>query len=255
MKNAVRFALTILIALVATSCQKKSDKYASDYEQAQVLMEEGKYDSVITLLEPALIKTPKDHPMRLLLASAYAARAGIFILTFKDLAKNLLNSPAAAPGDSKDTALTNSINQVKDYMDKFNRVPIIQSEQQWNDVEHAIFIVESEDNFSGGAAAYAGLLRLVSLRYQLFTRENFFQTGSCQVTANYLNSKLHFIQEKLSGILNCFARATQKMEEKLQLQSNQINLDNNFQSLYSWISQAENLDELQITKIFPKCGP
>jgi hypothetical protein len=255
MKKVVRFTFIILLTLSTLSCQKKRDTYANDYEQAQVLMEEGKYDSVITLLEPSLVKTPKNHSMRLLLASAYAARAGIFIISFKDFAKNFLDSPAVETGERKDSALVSSINQVKAYIDKFNRIPLIQSEQQWNDVEHAVFVIESESDFSGGAAVYSGLLRLVSLRYQLFTRDNFFQVASCQVTANYLSSKLHFIQDKVSGVLNCFIRATPKEVEKQELQSHQMNLDTNFQSLYSWISQAQNLDELQITKIFPKCNP
>lgn len=247
--------LSILIPVFFLGCQKKKETYASDYEQAQVLMEEGKYNSVITLLEPALAKRPEDQSMRLLLASAYAARGGVFITSFTSLAKSFLSNPVGATSPTREAALLESIQQIKSYLEKFNSIPNIETDKQWMDVERAFSIIEMDSNNSGGAAAYAGLLRLVSFRYQLLIQENFFAISSCQITAKFLLVKLNFIFSQTSGILSAFMRATPKADEKQILQSHISNLSYNHNLLSSWISGAESLDDFKITQIFPKCSP
>lgn len=247
--------IALAVPLIFLACQKKKETYADDYDQAQVLMEEGKYNSVITLLEPSLIKNPKHQPTRLLLASAYAARSGIFITNFSSLARGFLDTPVPSYNSEKDVALISALQQTQALIEKFKSIPEIKTDSQWMDIERAILIIEQDSNFSGGAAVYSGLLRLVSFRYELTQQENLFGLRSCQITPKFLSAKLNFIYTKTSGILNAFLKATPKPEEKQIFQSHLNNLQSNYNLLTTWVSQAETLDEFKITQIFQKCDP
>jgi hypothetical protein len=78
----------VLVTLVATGCANKreAEKSRSEIDRATYLIDQGQFSEAIYTLSEKLKEEPANPQARLLLASAYAGRAGLKFLDFKHFA-------------------------------------------------------------------------------------------------------------------------------------------------------------------------
>src|SRR5690606_12476429 len=126
-------------------------------------IEQGHFESAISLMRDLLRKNPKDQKARVILASAFAARAGLYVTSYMDLAQDLIETKERQKQERglavfqrlRDKAhsttekdLIDTLDQfnralwvVSDVIQKFEKIPEVQTKKQYADLKAAAHVL------------------------------------------------------------------------------------------------------------------
>lgn len=243
----------ILAAWLATGCAKGEDRQLSDYDQANEYIENGNYQSAILLMDDRTRVQPQDRKARVILASAYAAKAGIFIRSYMDLAQEIVDTNQAKDSiydqrgrvvfeklrnssDSKgqkdliDTLaeFNKALWQVSDLIVKFDKIPTITTKEQYSDVRKAVEVLSTDVTPSGGPAIYRGLLRLVLFRYHMNFYYRLPEIKNCEVDVGDLYKKISQLRKEISTVLQDFQVGVSSSKQAAQIEGFVRDVDTSF---------------------------
>lgn len=232
-----------LIILVSLGCNRshKSQSTEKQIEWAYQLIDEGYYSDSIDLFLNILQQ--EDTPtVRLGLASAYAARAGVQVHTYWDLVLPSVKSkpPTTFEGTENFKKVWNekleqlspelktqaapmseevfkSYNQIEALKWRFQKIPIITSNEQNNDLVIARSLIA--DLPSKGARLYRSLLGLVLVRHELTRSSEMIQqslmsteggpcTSSLKDWFHHLPTPLNLVSDILNDIKFAYPNKT-----------------------------------------------
>lgn len=221
-----RFLVVAAMALSATFCAPKKPP-VDESSRANSLINEGRYGEAIAILDPAVRTNPQDQRSRLLLASAYAGQAGIFLSSYMGLAQELMMQNRSADAEIINTASVMIYDRLRDsagspeakkvidiaqsvfvasvrlktFISMFNAVPNVKSPEALKNVKIAIEILDGED-YVGGPALYRGLLRLVVAKHFLTTRLKMESFNQCRVNFHFLANQMIEARKYIRPIYN-----------------------------------------------------
>ena len=226
LKSILRAAL---FSMLIISCTLKTEPGPQDeYDEANQQITNGNYNSAIATMNERLSHDPQDKRARLLLASAYAARAGVFMKDFIAIGKSITDEQKQSEetwkknqGKAYDEAL-NLLNddQLKDAVETLARVdktvfqikqviavfasiqPVPASGQK--DLQTAVGILEVEPAYRDGPALYRGLLRLLLLRAQIDSHYGLAEFEKCQIDFTLAAIGLSNLQLEVKKLLQDF---------------------------------------------------
>lgn len=254
----IKKSKSLLLALSFLSfggCIPKTDKIErSDYSTATQMMEEGQYSSAIHIMEGRLKHAPFDQKARLLLAAAYAGRAGVHITDFFDFAQELDKvtklsqkyGPESSLGviqnlksrtqnrDQKNAlelleGIYNALFQLNNFLRAFELVPSLKNAASVQDLNAAIHILDGDSKLTGGSALYRGLLRVVLLKHDTFSANLFKSLGECQINTQAVEQDLRYIQHQTIRILSDLYIGSGSEAKKAQTQKQLNSIDEAFQ--------------------------
>lgn len=213
------------LSLSVAYCAPK--KPQDEQSKASELISQGKYNESIAMMDSAVRNNPQDKKSRLLLASAYAAQAGIFLTSYMPLADELVHA-----SKSRDAQVANQANvliyeqlkkgartpeqrklievaqalfmataRMNTVIRQFNAIPNVGSPQSLENLKTAIAILDG-DEYIGGPALYRGLLRLVLIKDYFKSRLNLSYFSQCSVDFNILITQLTEIRGMIARVYN-----------------------------------------------------
>lgn len=207
------------MGLLLGSCS--SDKGGRDnrYDQVQHQIDKGDYTAAIETTEEMLQGNEQDHQARVLMASAYAARAGVFMRNYLDLARDFFETTEEAErmfdergfvvfkrlearngtdGDALKIlqALYKAVWRVSDVLHKIDLVPTLAQGPQQDDLQRAIEILAEDTELKGGPAFYRGLLRLTLLKSRIKTDYYVMDIQVCKIDSFTLAEQLGLVGDE-----------------------------------------------------------
>ncbi len=223
------FLRAAFFSLVIISCTVQPDPTPQDeYDEANQQITNGNFNSAISTMTERLNHDPRDKRARLILASAYAARAGIFMKDFIAIGK-IVSEKQKQSDESwknnqgrvydemlklmsddqlKDAAETlarvdKTVYQVKEMVATFEMIPSIKSENIY-DVQKAVNVLDVEPNYRDGPSLYRGLLRLLLLRAQLDKNYGLTEFQKCKINFELAAAGFLRLQIEVKKLLQDF---------------------------------------------------
>lgn len=264
--KAYRLLLFVCMSgLVACSGGDKPS--LSYYDQANQHIENRNFESAIALMNDQIRKNPYDRKARVILASAYAARAGIYIDSYVDLVQSLIDSEKNSGHTTKALEQLQSqahtkeerdlidvlidFNQallrVTDFLIKFEKIPTIQSENQYEDLQRALDALSEPYAPEAGPSLYRGLLHIVVFRYHLQEYYRFPEVKSCHTDLSELYEKFTHFRTEVTQILADFVRGSQKLDRSQKLEAIASSLDDNLEKVAHKLSKYSESGETDIS--------
>ncbi len=234
------FLLLAALSIGLTNCAPK--KAVDDRSRASQLITQGRYNEAIAIMDPAVRANPEDQKSRVLLASAYAAQAGIFLSGFLGLADEIvresksrdaqvaseanaliydqLRKSAKSPEQLRIVNVAQAIFMASMRMNTiirlFNAVPDVMSPQAQVNLRAAIEILDGDD-FEGGPALYRGLLRIVLIKNYIQSRLDLSYLSRCNVDFDRLIVQLGEMRTMFARVFNDFILGTVDPARKQQM--------------------------------------
>lgn len=264
---------TLMVLLVIclgfiVSCGQSDRPQTTSYDQANEQIEQGNYGTAATLMEDELRKNPGDRRARTILASSYAARAGLSIRSYVDLIEEITDSndqsnqrmstafshlySRAKSNQEKDliqvlSDFNKALWQVTDVMIKFEKIPRIQTEEQYKDVQKALEILNAKSVRDGGPAIYRGLLRIVLFRYHLDHYYKFPEVKNCHVDMTELYKKVSQFRKEVSYVLEDFTLGTVEYQRNQKIAAFAADTDKAFARVTTKLSKYSNAGNSDIS--------
>lgn len=240
-----------LIILVSFGCNRNNSSESNDsqVEEAYQLIDDGQYTQAIDLFR-ALMQTNDTPTIRIGLASAYAARAGILVQNYWDLILPLIKRPTdnnneqkakieklkadwkliilKLPKEAQDTLTANENNVFKAYENienikaRFEKIPLLANMDQVADIATARAIII--DVTSPGAHLYRALLSLILIRFEVNSSINHFNL-SMELLKNHeknCSQELNFWVTHLSSISSLISDLIIDLKIAYPTKSNEI---------------------------------
>lgn len=270
---AIAWSLTIL------GCTVRVDKQApNEYEEANREISNGNYNNAINLMRERLISNPQDQQARLILASAYSARGGIFMKEFiqigRDVVERIKKSETFTAVKKENvfdqlkkqvsseherdilTALSEVhkiANQINQFVSIYDRLPEL-SGAPLKDIQMAIEILKAEDRYRNGPALYRGLLRLLILKLNLKTKYGFRELSKCKIDFRKLAGNVDALYDDVQLIRRDFALGGVGGSEKQDQAAQVLKKDEQFQKTIESIDKLSNDGEIDIAEILLNIG-
>lgn len=251
------------MSLFQVSCEKKPKTgYSSTYEESVAAIDKGDFDRAIKLMEGQVRAKPNDQRSRVLLASAYGAKGGMFIRRFVDFAREIIESSKRAEelfnnrarrifeaahdnNTSPDqiniyTAMEKVFKaqwRLSDILNKFDVIPIIHSQEQQINIQKAVEVLSEDPNLVGSAALYRGLLRLTLFRHNVSLQAYFSDLTRCKVNFYRLSGELTSFYRELRNIMVDVAQSTATIEKRERLWEVIFQTDENVQDAVKWLQR------------------
>lgn len=222
-----------LIILASFGCNRSHTRDSSEphVEEAYQMIDDGQYTEAIDLFW-SLLQNEDTPTIRIGLASAYAARAGILVQSYWELILPLIKAQPEThkdkvekfkkewkllilklPSEVQATLAANEANILKAYENlesfkaRFEKIPLLTGLDQVGDINMARSIIK--DEASRGAHLYRSLLSLVLFRYEANESLNQFnqiiaafeQTKSCSPQLRLWVTHLDSIATLISDLI------------------------------------------------------
>lgn len=266
MKKLVRFFL-ILSFLLITSCHKtnKVSPAADRIDKATLMIDRGEYDSAIEILEGAINNHEATPKMRLVLASAYAGRAGVKVENYWDYLVGydvFVKEPSEDPfpdlipseripenlkdDDKKQITLLNGY--YKDFQrleNKTSKIPSIDRKYR-NDIYHARKVIKNID--APSVRLYRSMLTAVVVKSEIVEGNQVVKMWAdsqfrlCQNTMPNYSDWLIQVLDLVSDGLNDLGHAYPDENESYQSVRNEIK--NGIQLTETLQNQTKNLEDV-----------
>ena len=231
MKSWLKLQINIIALsglMLPTGCvEDKSDRPST--ANIETVIDQGRYDEAIYVLNSQLTRPQADTKSRLLLASAYAGRAGVKMREFMQVARTWTDaaSETELATEKTMTSLFEGMRrQAKSRTEKdlvslfeglyrntiiitkavvgFSQIPALTDTNQLQDIQRAVETLQSPD-IMGGGALYRGLLRLIIFKNDIIVRKDQAFLQSCQLDVERLRLYLDQTQRALLEIMADFA--------------------------------------------------
>ena len=239
--------------LVATLCACAEDERGrvSYYDQATEHIENRNFEYAISLMTDVLRGNSQDHRARVILASAHAARAGIYLSSYSSLIQELIDSEDKQKSHKRATnalsdlqAQTESEDQKKvlgwvidankaiahvaTFLNAFEKVPTVNTKEQFEDLKQAIRVLSKDPTLKGGALIYRAFLRVVLFRYHLENHYRFSEITRCDIGSPELKKKLQQLKKEVNMVLMDLANGIQDQKPSERLKKNAEDMDLSF---------------------------
>ncbi len=237
-----RFIL-ILTTILSVSCQEKKDNFATQESVTQhaiSLMEDGKNSEAIQILKNENEKRPSER-VQMLLASAYAGRAGIKVENYWGMIighESLIKTPQELEGKNDDLNLEELLGSLSPEIKKslkgldtnlynlqriqrrITQIPVVK-EDQASDLALGIDVLK--DTHSEGARLYRAILEVIVIRssidqgVQLISRASSGKSSLCTedfgLAIQWIQYTYALLQDTLSDINVAFPSQKKPVED------------------------------------------
>jgi len=226
---SLRLICIILCIPLFLSCQKKSGREEGSVERAYKLIDADREEEAIVLLEEEYNKDPKNKPIKVALASAYAKRAGITLEAFYDLLNyKVFSKPLGESGLSSElnssglktnsaysrqgktvNEATQSIAKIMglalDAAKTFYYLPNIDPERRL-DLYQAIYHMNTLEDKTKGEHLYLAILKILELKFVLYNDilpSMFVQSNNkCRLDVESTKKGVHQLADILFSIID-----------------------------------------------------
>lgn len=218
MRAFLRWTLIMSLVVGFSGCSNSKDDSSSSQnkiEQANERIDQGRYDDAIAILQE-LRNTDSSPRVAMVLASAYAARAGVkvekywgFVVGYKPLmntgaskdefAKPFLDPtllPSSAPKEAREflSGLNDNMRELMKWQARVSEIPYIERKQR-DDLQEAANVLEGAD--TPGAHMYRALLETILLRSGL--------DDTSAIAAKLIPKKLNLCSKQAKDLLEWVA--------------------------------------------------
>ena len=221
--NMIRTILGgLLVVGLAAGCANKreAEKSRSDVDRATFLIDQGQYSEAIFSLSEKLKAEPEHQKARLLLASAYAGRAGLKFLDFKLFASQVTSwnghdDPKLFSSKNKILqSVAQTIWQIQRFSQAFETVPAPSSKTGIGDIRKALAILDESGRLSDGPSLYRALLRVVVFKYDIVTRYDLIPQGGCAIDIPQLVRWFADVGAELELMMTDYAYSIRNLEQR-----------------------------------------
>lgn len=166
----------ISLTLVWGGCDSRPEPVVGDEEvrRAGYLIEQKQYSEAIYVLSDRIRHQPEDKRARLILASAYAARAGISLSSYSSFASELAKWKKIDDilPESDDKGFVQSVAKaavrVQLMVRAFQAIPSPASLAAAEDARMALRTLDEAGTLAGGPSLYRALLRIIVFKQDVF---------------------------------------------------------------------------------------
>ena len=227
------FTAVIALLLGLSGCTKDDEIEDSDeISRASYLIDKGHYSEAIYTLHTRVHERPLDVQARVLLASAYAARGGLFLSSYRGFADEMLkweDRQEMIPAGSDDPFLDDlAIASLRVHLivRAFDSLPVVSTPSAYQDLTTAVSILEAIPQLTGGPSIYRALLRTARFKHDLLNVNRFPSVNLCQVEIMSLVQWITKIESELRGIVEDVAGgiADQAAKEKLHALASELDM-------------------------------
>ena len=200
-----------LLMMAGCANKRESEKSRSEIDRAASLIDQAQYSEAIYVLNTAVKKTPGDQRARLLLASAYSARAGLRFLDFRKFAAQVQSwSSSDEPTlfTTRNRVLQSVVRiiwQVQRFSQAFETVPAPSSVGGYDDLRSALAVLEEAGELTGGASLYRALVRVVIFKHDINERYGIVPINGCGVDLPKLIRWFTEVGEELERMMTDYA--------------------------------------------------
>lgn len=219
-------------------------------------IDRGDYNRAIEILTGLLNSRPFDRTLRVQLASAYAARAGLKLDSYIGLARELVDSSrdleklyedriAGLLKEYKHNARTQSEVDAVETLDRiyrtsfrlanlirqFRAIPVLRKPLAIADLKQAVSILAVEPELVGGAALYRALLRVTVVRSSFETDQRILQARNCRIQYGPAMAFITDLHQDVRGVLLDLGRSTSRSSRKSEMEKATQNLDKSVNEL------------------------
>jgi hypothetical protein len=228
---AVGVCALLLCACGDRKADHKTNSRNDELARASFLVDQQQYSEAIFILTERIKGEPNDVKARVLLASAYAARAGLHFSRYKDLASDLSrwdkDAEAGGLADSGDPLIRRLAThawQIHLVLRAFDSIPTVNTSRGVEDVQKGLAALAEADKLGGGPAVYRALLRTVLLKNRLRTTSPLDGQKICRIDIKFLDNWLQTLGAELKLIMQDLASGTADvpLKEKLAKSSAQV---------------------------------
>lgn len=269
--------LALCAALSSGLAQAANEQSACEKRAARATSQ-GDYSSAIAELSNCLSQNPLNQRVRIQLAAAYAGRAGLPLQSFIGLGRELINTTrdvdrlfeqrvaslmTAIRKNMKNKAESQTLMVVEQVyvgslrlatlLRQFEAVPIVRTEFQFEDLNQAIFVLQGDQNITGGGALYRGLLRVAALRYRLEHDIDKVRIKNCKADLTALHAFVNLIYQESRAVLVDLSLATLDPGKRAQWEVTVKRLDDGAQNLITRLqdlAQSGLLDTSDVVALF-----
>lgn len=155
------------------SPNSSSEVGADEVARASYLIDKKQYSESIYILEAHLRKQPIDNRARVVLASAYAARAGILLSSYThfvaELEKwNKIDELLSSDSDTSPLQLmAKATFRIQIVLRAFDALPVAQGATSLADLNSALSTLDQAGKLNGGPAIYRALLRIAAFKHNV----------------------------------------------------------------------------------------
>ncbi len=273
--------LLLLLFSLVTCAPEQPNNEGDAHDLAIEMIEEGNYNTAIQLMSDLLAKDPHNERARVIIASAYAAKAGIFLKNYTDFAQEVIQSSSESQRIIEERAdllygrlrnnahndnelalidvferLHRAVLLTGDVLSGYEKLPALRLLSQYEDVVRAIAVLEPEDDtgLSKGPVLYRGLLRLAQFKYNVENHYRIFHLNICTIDLKGVEDDLIELKNDLHWILSDFANGSASPARKEQLDKLAGESDQFFAEAIEKTNFLEKLPALDVSSIVAAVG-
>ncbi len=212
--------LCLVFGLVACSNRHETSETRDEMARASYLIDQGQYSEAIYILNEKLKAEPGHPKARVLLASAYAGRAGLKFIQYKDFASAVLtwdtngSNALAASRDPVIRTIAQTIWQIQVVLRAFDAVPAPTEKNGYDDLRTALEILDEGGRLYEGASLYRALIRIVVFKQDLVTRYQLRAENGCYIEIPQLARWFETIERELSMLMTDYAYSMKDGEKR-----------------------------------------
>lgn len=258
--KAIFLALLVLGSAALSGCQKTPyNPYAPSerpLDENRARIEQGRYSEAIDSLNGHLRQFPNDEEARLLLASAFAGRAGIKLRDFSNFARLILSNGAGSPrANGVDDASAQLEWEIGFVFTLMNSIPEpINGNAGIADITAAVDVLNGQ-SLSPGRYLYRAVLKLVIFKYNFDHKYHLKIYSPCQVRPKSLRKWFTQVELDLQDLISDVLLSRTDAEEKQKLQTFKIQLAEASEGIKSGLDDYMSDPLVKLPRILKKAYP
>jgi hypothetical protein len=272
--------LLLLVAFSLVGCPSRSDREKEDpYREASTAIDNRDYATAIALMNSELARNPEDSKARVILASAYAARAGIHLRRFIDFSREIVSSSKDAERLLENRGLVvfeklksrlterDQISAVEIFehvykaawwvsnlLRRFDSIPVIKGQRSLDDLRMAVATLSTGTITEGGPSLYRGLLRLTLMRNDFKDDLRWPELKQCRLNLAQSIQRINRIHAMLRDILFDFAYGSLNKSNRKNLMSTIDQIDRYVNDAIELMRKSSRHSEIDISPIVGLIG-
>lgn len=271
--NILKSLLIFLFTLLCFSCSEVQEKKQSEYDLANHHINEGRYNAAIQVMQGRLREDPQDQKARLILASAYAARAGVLVRDYYDIASSFLEQKRAADQLLANQQFNLFVRLIKanpqsphlellKAFDKIYRASFALSQilatidlipsvsgHQLKDLQSAIETLGGSTRLSAGPSLYRALLRIVYLKNVMSQKYDLTYLKDCEIDLLKLILQVEELKIDLRDIISDLAHGSTKKSFHADLLRYQSEAVSSLDDALNFLLTIQSIQELETSSL------
>jgi hypothetical protein len=209
LRLAVGLCLVCIMMMPACSGQSDNSNQTDELKRASDLIDQKQYSEAIYVLTDRLKRDPKETRARVLLASAFAARAGLQMQSFTNFAGELQKwnkvDELMPLAEYSDPTIFDEVARIALRIEivirAFDSIPVPTGQAAIDDLDQGFEVLTQGGVLSGGPSFYRALLHISVFKQKMMTTYRPRYIVGCQIETNDLLTWLSLMQAELTGIV------------------------------------------------------